>query len=79
VVETIAGWCGNRLAVRAMTWPSVHWASDSVPSRMDEAPSEQITRASFELGTPVGVTNDPRRHENVLQRYEATAMSGSKD
>jgi hypothetical protein len=64
VGETIAGWCGNRLAVRPMTWPSVHWASGSVPSRADETPAEQIAQAGFELGAPL-ITDDPRHHENV--------------
>src|SRR5262245_1283612 len=42
-----------------MTWPSVNWASGSVPSRDDDDPSEQITRASFS-GSKFALLNSGR-------------------
>jgi hypothetical protein len=71
-VEMIAGWCGNRLAVRLMTWPSVKWASGadfsfSRSNRFD-------TLRSFGCDPP-SMSGNPRAPQEEL-RYlqQANAM-----
>ena len=49
LLEMIAGRCGDWRAVRAMTWPSVKWASSPAPFRMEEVSAVQITKADFSL------------------------------
>jgi hypothetical protein len=58
-----------------MAWPSVNWASGSVASLADEAPSELITRADFAFSRSKFVTQPPSPRKVA----RSTAITSRKD